>query len=86
MNLQHGHWAEVLRFTCTNKDCCAPGDRIPIVMTNRGGKIAVATQVGDHGNEGPHFLSFPLKTWKKIVIQQYSHHGKVKSIYNIKTT
>ena len=77
VDLQHGDWAEVLRFTCTNKDCCAPGDRIPIVLTNKGGKIAVATQVGDHGNYGPLFLPFHLKTWKKVEIQQFSHHGKV---------
>ena len=77
MDLQHGSWAEILRFTCTNKDCCAPGDRIPSVMTNRVGKIAVSTQIGDHGNSGP-ALSFNVRTWTNVEIQQYSQNGKVK--------
>ena len=77
VDLQHGSWAEVLRFTCTNKDCCAPGDRIPNVMTNRVGNIAVSTQIGDHGNSGP-ALSFNVRTWTNVEIQQYSQNGKVK--------
>ena len=54
VDLQHGTYAEVLRFTCTNQDCCSPGDRIPLVMTHKdsgdAGRITVTTQIGDNGN------------------------------------
>ena len=77
VNLQHEYWAEVLRFTCTNKDCCAPGDRIPIVMTRKDGKIAVSTQVGDNGNYHSTEPFLKTRTWTKLEIQQYSQNGKV---------
>ena len=83
VNLQHGYWAEVLRFTCTNKDCCAPGDRIPIVLTKRDGKIAVSTQIGDKGNEYG-LGSLKTKTWTRVDIQQYLQNGKVK-LYTVQS-
>ena len=78
VNLQHGWWAEVLRFTCTDKDCCAPGDRIPIIMTRKDGKIAVSSQVGDNGNYHGTEPYLKPKTWKRVEIRQYEKSGKVK--------
>ena len=81
VDLQHGTYAEVLRFTCTNQDCCSPGDRIPLVMTHKdsgdAGRITVTTQIGDNGNYYG-LWNIRRKSWTSVEIEQYQQNGKVR--------
>ena len=69
-------WSELLRFTATEKDCCAAGDRIPAIFVNSAGYIHVTSQVGSNGNLATN-VNIKLKTWIKVVIKQYPENGKV---------
>ena len=63
-------WSELLRFTATEKDCCAPGDRIPALFVNSNGYIQLISQVGTDGNFFKNVF-IKLKKWIKIEIKQY---------------
>ena len=78
-NLQHGVYAEVLRFTNTTNDCCDLGDRIPSVFTHKDGYINVASQIGDNNNYYGNYGNGSLKekTWYKLEIAQFSVNSKV---------
>ena len=80
VNLQHERYAEVLRFTCTNLDCCSPGDRIPLIMTHKDsgdtGRITVATQIGDNANYCG-LWNINRRSWTSVAIEQYQQNGKV---------
>ena len=74
-------WSELLRFTATEKDCCAAGDRIPAIFVNSAGYIHVTSQVGSNGNLATN-VNIKLKTWIKVVIKQYPENGKVILHFN----
>ena len=75
-NLQNGNLAEVLRFTTTDNDCCAIGDRIPAIFTHRRGFLQVATHIGADGNKKKNFR-LDEKTWYTLEIKQYRKNNKV---------
>ena len=75
-NLKSGKWAELLRLTRTNKNCCSIGDRIPLILTNKGGFIQVATQIGSSGNNWKN-VNLNARTWYRLEIVQYEHNDKV---------
>ena len=75
-NLRQGKWAELLRVTRTNNNCCAIGDRIPAIFTNKGGFIQVGTQIGAAGNKWKN-VNMNEKTWYKLDIIQYQWNNKV---------
>ena len=91
-HLQHGHYAEILRFTTSNFDCCEIGDRIPAVFTYwttyRGhwqyefyeNGISVATQIHNKGNYYSHY-EVAEKGWMTIEIRQFPYEdiGRDKS-------
>ena len=68
-NLKNGKFAELLRFTSRDGNCCAVGDRIPAVFTDKRGFIQVATQIGGAGNKVKN-VNLDEKTWYKIELVQ----------------
>ena len=77
-NLKSGKWAELLRFTTTENNCCSIGSRIPAIFTNKGGFIQVATQLGNSGNNWKNVNSVNQeKTWYRLEILQYAKNDKV---------
>ena len=81
-NLLRGKWAELLRFTSTDNNCCAMGDRVPAIFTNKGGFIQVATQLGDNANRWRNVF-LEEKTWYTLEILQFFQNNKVSKILNI---
>ena len=76
-NLRQGKWAELLRVTRTNNNCCAIGDRIPAILINKGGFIQVATNIGNTGNKWKN-VNLNEKRWYKLDIIQYQWNNKVR--------
>ena len=76
-NLKNGEWAELLRFTTSENDCCSIGDRIPAIFTNKRGTIYVTTQVGNNGDMSKHVPLEP-KTWYLVEMNQHRIKNKVK--------
>ena len=81
-NLLRGKWAELLRFTRTNNNCCAIGDRIPTILTNKAGFIQVGTQIGDFGNKWKN-VNLNVKTWYRVELLQYIWSRKVRKKWKI---
>ena len=79
-NLFKGKWAELLRFTNTDNNCCRMGDRIPAIFTNKNGFIQVATQNGQSGNKWTN-VPMETRTWYQVDLLQYNLYDKVASIY-----
>ena len=79
-NLFKGKWAELLRFTNTDNNCCRMGDRIPAIFTNKNGFIQVATQNGQSGNKLTN-VAMEARTWYQLELLQYNLYDKVASIY-----
>ena len=75
-NLKNRILAELLRFTSRDGNCCAVGDRIPAVFTDKRGFIQVATQIGTQGNKWRN-VKLSKKTWHRLDILQYSWKNKV---------
>ena len=71
-----GDWAELLRFTNTEADCCSIGDRLQAVFVHKNGNIMVVSQVGEDGNWNK---QFPLteKTWYNLEMVQNVENNKV---------
>ena len=78
-NLFKGKWAELLRFTNTDNNCCRIGDRIPAIFTNINGFIQVATQNGQSGNKWKN-VPMEMRTWYQVDLLQYNLYDKVASI------
>ena len=79
-NLRQGKWAELLRVTRTNNNCCAIGDRIPAIFINKGGFIQVGTQIGTAGNKWKN-VNLNEKRWYKLDIIQYQWNNKVGKLF-----
>ena len=75
-NLKNGKLAELLRFTNTDGNCCAIGDRIPAIFTDKRGFIQVATQIGNAGNKWRN-VRLSKKAWHRLDILQYFWNNKV---------
>ena len=75
-NLMQDKWAELLRFTSTDNNCCAIGDRIPAIFANKGGFIQVATQLWRKGNRWKN-INLDVQTWYNIEMKQFSQNNKV---------
>ena len=77
-------YAELLRLTTTDADCCSIGDRIPAIFTHRNGNyngmewngIAIATQIGTNGNEYK-YVKLVKRKWHQLALVQYESLGKV---------
>ena len=78
-NLKNGMLAELLRFTSRDSNCCAIGDRIPAIFTDKGGFIQVTTQIGTQGNKWKN-VNLNKKTWYRLDLMQYSWNNKVSFI------
>lgn len=70
-------FSEFLRFTATEQNCCSPGDRIPVILTNKKGYIHVAAYVDETNSNIWRNFKLPVKTWMNIVVKQYPENGKV---------
>ena len=75
-NLMQDKWAELIRFTATDNNCCAIGDRIPAIFANKGGFIQVATQLWRKGNRWKN-INLDVQTWYNIEMKQFSQNNKV---------
>ena len=78
-NLKNGRLAELLRLTTTDGNCCAIGDRIPAIFTDKGGFIQVTTQIGTQGNKWKN-VNLNKKIWYRLDLLQYSWNDKVSFI------
>ena len=74
-SLNHGY-AELLRLTSTDGDCCSIGDRIPVIFTHKNGHLHIATQIGTKGNE-VRDVSLVKSKWHQLELVQYVQSGKV---------
>ena len=75
-NLLRGRFAELLRFTSTENNCCGIGDRIPAIFTVKGGFIQVATNINNQGNRVKN-VNLNEETWYKFELMQYVQNNKV---------
>ena len=75
-NLQRGRWAELLRLTSTNNNCCNIGDRIPLIFTNKNGFIQVATQIDNKGNRWKN-INLNENVWYNLELLQSVQNSKV---------
>ena len=75
-NLFKGKWAELLRFTNTDNNCCRMGDRIPAIFTNINGFIQVATQIDNKGNRWKN-INLDENVWYNLEILQSVQNSKV---------
>ena len=76
-NLKNGKVAELLRFTSEDGNCCAVGDRVPAIFTDKRGFIQVATQIDTHGNKWKN-VNLNEKTWYRVeLVQQVFSNNKV---------
>ena len=74
-SLNHGY-AELLRLTSTDADCCEFGDRIPAIFTHKNGHLHIATQIGTKGN-AVRDVSLVKSKWHQLELVQYVESGKV---------
>ena len=82
-NMQHGKYAEILRFTTTNNNCCNKGDRILALFTKKDKRIHAITQIGQKYNSFKNFGSFEVEKWINVRARQFkdTETGKVKCQY-----
>ena len=73
-NLKNGKFAELIRFSSRDGNCCAVGNRIPAIFTDRGGFLQVATQIGTNGNKWKN-VKLNEKIWYSLeLIQSNNDH------------
>ena len=75
-NMAKGKWAEILRFTSTDNNCCNIGDRIPAIFTHKSGHLYIATQIGTNGNEVK-YVNLIKRKWHQLELVQYVQSDKV---------
>ena len=77
-NLKDGVWAEVLRFTTTENNCCNVGDRILAIFTNNNDKkVYVKMDINNQGNVVVLEHSFAENTEYRIgLTQRYNYNDK----------
>ena len=73
------NWAEILRFTDSNKDCCGDyRDRVPAMHINTAGFIEITPSIGYDKRPHPNvstwhkyeMLQYPIKeqVWQKVIL------------------
>ena len=78
-NLKDEYWAEVLRFTNTDNNCCNVGDRIPAIFTNNNDKkVYVIMDINNKGNEVVLEHSFEENKWYRIELTQRKNYNDEK--------
>ena len=75
--MKHGAWAELLRLTTTDNDCCRIGDRAPAIFTNKDGYLHIATQIGKYGNR-VRDITIQKNRWYSLELSQYKFHDEVR--------
>ena len=69
-------YAELLRLTSTDDDCCSIGDRIPVIFTHKNGNLHIGTQIGAQGN-AVRDVSLDKSKWHQLELVQYVQSDKV---------
>ncbi len=82
-NMELGKYAEILRFTTTNNNCCNEGDRIVALFTKKDKRIHAITQIGEKYNSFENFGSLEVENWVNVQARQFkdTETGKVKCQY-----
>ena len=82
-NMQHGKYAEILRFTTTNNNCCKKGDRILALFTKKDNSILAMTNIGKNYNYHKKFARFEVEKWVNVRARQFKDTitGKVDYLY-----
>ena len=75
-NMKNGAWAELLRLTTTDNDCCSFGDRAPAIFTHKDGYLGIRTQIGNNGNRA-WSVTIQENRWYTLEMSQYKLHDKV---------
>ena len=73
-------WAELVRFTSTEGNCCSQGDRIPAIFLHKDGFIYICSQIGTQPNRCQR-VNVDLQSWTLVELTQ-DHEGN-KVILNI---
>ena len=86
-NLAEGIWAEVLRFTTTNNNCCNVGDRILAIFTNNNDKkVYVKMDINNQGNVVVLEHAFAENTEYRIhITQRYNYNDKKVTLISNQT-
>ena len=81
-NMQWGNYAEILRLTTTNNDCCKKGDRIVALFTRKDNSLIPITHIGENYNYAPVFGSIKVDKWINVRAKQFmdTKTGKVDII------
>ena len=78
-NLKDGAWAEVLRFTTTENNCCNVGDRILAIFTNNNDKkVYVIMDINNKGNKHVLEHAFEENKWYRIELTQRKNYNDQK--------
>ena len=75
----NGVWAELLRLTTTDNDCCNIGDRAPAIFTHKDGYLHIRTQIGNNGNRA-WYVTIQENRWYTLEMSQYKLHDKVTQL------
>ena len=78
-NMKHGAWAELLRLTTTDNDCCSIGDRAPAIFTHKDGYLHITTQIGKYGNR-VRDITIQKSRWYSLELSQYKFYDKVTQL------
>ena len=78
-NMKLGAWAELLRLTTTDNDCCRIGDRAPAIFTHKDGYLHITTQIGNNGNRA-WYVTIQENRWYTLEMSQYKLHDKVTQL------
>ena len=70
-NMEHGAYAEILRFTTTSNNCCKKGDRILTLFTKKGKYIHASTTIGENYNNAKNFGPFEVEKWLQVQARQF---------------
>ena len=69
-------FAELVRLTSTDNNCCAIGDRIPAIFTHKNGHLHIGTQIGSRGNQVKN-VNLAKRKWHRLELVQYAESSKV---------
>ena len=69
-------YAELLRLTTTDNNCCSIGDRIPVIFTHKNGNLHIGTQIETSGN-AVRDVSLVKSKWHQLELVQYVENGTV---------
>ena len=81
-NMEHGAYAEILRFTTTSNNCCKKGDRILTLFTKKDKFIHASTSIGENYKHHQNFGRFEVEKWLHVQARQFidTETGEVNTI------